>query len=178
MNKKGVSWVIIAVVIIAIVVVGGVAYWFLTSTGNGEPEPTPTPSNNIETATSLGFKVDAFGESYAFTAKKVGDSEIMLRVDETDAEGTSFVYVFNEAEETIWLSYAGTWMDYSTDFNAYWSGANSGYIGYTAFDGYATELANNWSGSGDHDYTDDGESIHIYDIVVNPAPDDSIFAHG
>ena len=173
MNKKGVSWVIIAVVIIAVVVIGGVAYWALTNTGNGEPTP-----DTIETATSLGFKVDAYDEMYAFTAKNLGTSEIMLRVDETDAQGMNFVYVFNQAEETVWASIAGDWMDVSAEFDAYWSGANSGFIGYTAFDGYMTELAANWSGTGDHDYTDGDNSIHIYDIVINPAPDDSLFEHG
>jgi hypothetical protein len=181
-NKKGVSWVIIVVIVIAIVVIGGVAYWALTNTGTDEPTPTPTPtptpSNTIETATSIGFKVDGYGESYAFTAKNLGTSNVLLRVDETDSEGTSFVYVLNQAEETIWLNYAGAWMDYSTDFDAYWSGANSGYIGYTAFDGYMTELAANWSGSGSYDYTDGGETIHIYDIIVNPEPADSLFEHG
>jgi hypothetical protein len=182
MNKKGLSWVIIVVVVIVIIVVGGVAYWALTSTGTEEPTPTPTPtppaSNGIETATSLGFKVDAYGEMYAFTAKNLGTSDIMLRTDETDAQGTNFVYLLKQGDETVWLSYAGTWMDYSDDFASYWSGENSGYIGYTAFDGYTTELAANWSGSGDYDYTDSGEAIHIYDIIVNPAPADSLFEHG
>ncbi len=179
MNKKGVSWVIIVVVVIAIVVIGGVAYWALTNTGNGEPTPTPTPTptNTIETATSLGFKVDAYGESYAFTAKNLGTSNILLRVDQTDSEGNSFVYVLNQAEETIWLNYAGEWMDYSTDFDAYWSGANSGITGYTAFDGYMTELESNWSGTGAHDYNSGDNAIHIYDIAINPTLDDSLFAH-
>jgi hypothetical protein len=180
MNKKGVSWVIIAVVIIVVVVIGGVAYWVLTSPGTGEPEPTPTPtpSNTIETATSLGFKVDAFDEMYAFTAKNLGTSEIMLRTDETDAQGTAFVYLLNQGEETIWLSYAGEWMDYSDDFDSYWSGENSGYIGYTAFENYMDELAANWSGTGDYDYTSGEDAIHIYDIIVNPEPADSLFEHG
>ena len=122
--------------------------------------------------------MDAYGESYAFTAKNLTTSEIMLRVDETDAQGTSFVYLYDQADEMAWLSYAGDWTDVSADFDSYWSGANSGYIGYTAFDGYMTELEANWSGSGDHDYTAGDEAIRVYDIVINPAPADSIFEHG
>ena len=180
MNKKGVSWVIIAVVIIAVVVIGGVAYWALTNTGNGEPEPTPTPtpSDTIETATSLGFKVDAYDESYAFTAKNLGTSEIMLRTDETDAQGMAFVYLLDQAEETAWASIAGEWMDVSDEFDAYWSGDYSALIGYTAFECYSDELAVNWSGTGDYDYTDGDDAIHIYDIIINPEPADSIFEHG
>ncbi|MBN1358828.1 hypothetical protein JW988_08695 [Candidatus Bathyarchaeota archaeon] len=180
MNKKGVSWVIIAVVIIVVVVIGGVAYWVLTSPGTGEPEPTPTPtpSNTIETATSLGFKVDAYNEAYAFTAKNLGTSEIMLRTDETDAQGMAFVYLLDQAEETAWASIAGEWMDVSDEFDAYWSGDYSTLIGYTAFDSYMTELATNWSGTGDYDYTSGEDAIHIYDIIINPEPADSMFEHG
>ena len=180
MNKKGVSWVIIAVVIIVVVVIGGVAYWVLTSPGTGEPEPTPTPtpSATIETATSLGFKVDAYDEVYAFTAKNLGTSEIMLRTDETDAQGTPFIYVMDQAEETAWASIAGEWMDVSDEFDAYWSGDYSTLIGYTAFDSYMTELATNWSGTGDYDYTSGEDAIHIYDIIINPEPADSMFEHG
>ena len=180
MNKKGVSWVIIAVVIIAVIVVGVVAYWAFTNTGEPTPTPTPTPtpSATIETATSLEFKLDAYGEVYKFTAKNLGTSSILLRVDETDAQGTNFVYVFNQAEETVWASIAGDWMDVSAEFDSYWSGANSAIIGYAAFTDYKTELAENWSGTGDHDYTSDGEAIHVYDIVLNPELADSLFEHG
>jgi hypothetical protein len=180
MNKKGISWVIIAVVIIVIIVVGGVAYWAFTNTGEPTPTPTPTPtpSVTVDTATSIGFKVDAYGEVYAFTAKNLETSSIMLRVDETDAQGTNFVYVLNQAEETAWASIAGDWVDVSADFDSYWSGENSAIIGYTAFVNYKTELADNWSGTGNYDYTSGGDAISIYDIILNPEPADSLFEHG
>jgi hypothetical protein len=184
MNKKGISTILLIGVIVAVVVVGAVAYWAYTNYGapsptpTPAPTPTPTPAATIDTATSLGFKVDAYGEQYAFTAKNLGGSNILLRVDETDAQNTNFIYVFNQAEETVWASIAGSWMDVSADFDSYWSGANSAIIGYTAFENYKTELAENWSGSGAYDYTSGTEAIHIYDIVLNPNPADSFFEHG
>ncbi len=180
MNEKGISAMLIIVIIVAVVIVGVVAYWGLTNTGEPTPTPTPTPtpSNNIDTATSLGFKVDAYGEFYAFTAKNLGTSSILLRVDEVDAQGTSFTYVFNQAEETVWASFAGAWTDVSTDFDSYWSGTNSEIIGYTAFNDYKTELAANWSGNGNYDYTSGEDTFHVYDIIVNPEPEDSLFEHG
>jgi len=174
-------------IIIAVVVLGVVAYWAYTNYGTATPTPTPTPSPTptpqpIATATSLGFKVDATiggnSEVYAFTAKNLGTSNILLRVDEVDAQGTNFVYVYNQTAKTAWASIAGEWMDVSADFDSYWSGANSAIIGYTAFNNYKSELAANWSGTGNYDYTSGGDTFHIYDIIVNPNPADSLFEHG
>jgi len=183
MNKKAVSWVIIGIVIIALVVVGVVAYWALTSTGGGNGDGgngDETP--DIEGATSLGFKVNATiggtNELYAFTAKNLGTSDILLRGDQWDAQGNAFVYLFNQTAQTLWIEYSGMWTDYSTEFDSYWSGADSALIGYTAFDCYKTELATNWSGTGDHDYTDGEDTFHIFDIIVNPSIEDSLFQHG
>lgn len=183
MNKKGISWVIIGIVIVAVVVVGVVVYWVMTSGGGGGgTTPTPSPSPNVAGATSLGFKVNAtiggVSEEYAFTAKNLGTSEIMLRVDEVDAQGNAFVYVFNQTAQTAWASVSGQWNDVSSEFASYWDGANSAVIGYTAFEGYKTQLATNWAGSGDYDYTSGGDTFLIFDIVLNPTVEDSLFQHG
>lgn len=186
MNKKAVSMVLVAIiVIVVVVVVGVVAYWALTNTGGEEgptPTPTPTPGSYIEDATSLGFKVnatiDGTNELYAFTAKNLGTSDILLRVDEIDADGNVFVYVYDQAAQSLWIQYAGAWTDSSATFADYWNGDLSGIIGYTAFNTYRTELAANWSGSGAYDYDSGGNTYHIYDIDVNPTVDDSLFVHG
>jgi hypothetical protein len=183
-NKKGISTLVIVAIIVIAVVIGGIAVYMWYS-GGGEEEPTPTPTptpNPVEGATSLGFKVNATiggnNELYAFTAKNLGASDILLRVDMVDVEGNAFVYLYNQTAQTLWVQYGGEWMDSSTDFASYWDGANSDVIGYTALDCYKTELATNWSGSGDHDYTSGGDAFHIYDIIVNPSVEDSMFEHG
>ena len=185
MNKKAVSMVLVAViVIVVVVVVGAVAYWALTNNGGGEPAatPTPTPAASVEDATSLGFKVNATiddnNELYAFTAKNLGSSDILLRVDEIDADGNVFIYVYNETAQSLWIQYAGEWTDSSATFADYWNGDLSGIIGYTAFNTYKTQLAANWSGSGAYDYDSGGNTYHIYDIDVNPSIEDSLFVHG
>ena len=184
MNKKAVSMVLVAIVVIVVVVVVGVgAYWALTNTGGEEgPTPTPTPTSSVEDATSLGFKVNATidgnNELYAFTAKKLGTSDILLRVDEIDADGNVFIYVYNQTAESLWIQYAGEWTDSSATFADYWNGDLSGIIGYTAFNTYKTQLAANWSGSGDYDYDSGGNTYHIYDIDVNPTVADSLFVAG
>jgi hypothetical protein len=179
-NKKGISTLVIVVVVVIIVVVAGIAVYVLYSGGGEESvTPTPAPTPEIEGATSLGFKVnatiDGVNELYAFTAKNLGTSDILLLVDEIDAQGSLFVYLYNQTAQTLWIQYDGAWTDSSTDFALYWDGANSAIIGYTAFDGYKTELATNWSGSGDYDYTSGGDTFHIYDILVNPSVEDSMF---
>jgi hypothetical protein len=178
MNKKGISWVVIGIVIVAVVVVGVVVYWVMTSGGGEGGGGAP----DVAGATSLGFKVNAtiggVNEEYAFTAKNLGTSAVMLRVDEIDAQGNAFVYVFNQTAQTVWASVSGQWNDVSSEFASYWNGANSGIIGYTAFEEYKTQLATNWSGSGDYDYTSGGDTFHIFDITVNPTVADSLFQHG
>jgi len=178
MNKKGISWVVIGIVIVAVVVVGVVAYWAMTNSGGESGGGTP----DVAGATSLGFKVNAtiggVNEEYAFTAKNLGTSEVMLRVDEIDAQGNAFVYVFNQTAQTVWASASGQWNNVSSEFASYWDGANSAVIGYTAFEGYKTQLATNWSGSGDYDYTSGGDTFHIFDIILNPTVADSLFQHG
>jgi hypothetical protein len=182
MNKKGVSWVLIGIVIVAVVVVGVVVYWAMTSGGGGGgTTPTPSPSPNVAGATSLGIKVNAtingVSEEYAFTAKNLGTSDILLRVDEIDAQGNTFVYVYNQTAQTLWIQYGGAWTDSSADFALYWNGANSEVIGHTALGTYMTNLAN-WTGSGDYSYTSNGNSYLIFDIDVNPTVQDSLFQHG
>jgi hypothetical protein len=182
MNKKAVSWVVIGIIIIAVVVVGVVAYWALTSTGGGEAGPTPTPTPDVAGATSIGFKVNATingnSEEYAFTAKNLGTSDIQLLVDEIDAQGNLFVYLYNQTAQTLWIQYGGAWTDSSADFATYWNGDQSAIIGYTAFTDYKNQIATNWSGSGDYSYTSGGNSYTIFDIILNPAPADSLFQHG
>ena len=183
MNKKGISTlVIIAIIVIAVVIAGVAVYVWYSGGGEPTPTPTPTPTSAVEGATSLGFKVNATiggnNELHAFTAKNLGTADILLRVDMIDAQGNVFVYLFNQTAQTLWISVSGEWMDQSTEFASYWNGANSATIGYTAFDGYKTKLATNWSGSGDYDYTSGEDTFHIYDIAVNPSVADSLFEHG
>jgi len=176
MNRKTLVIAVIVVVVVAAVVAG---VYLATQSGGGGGGGGGAP--DVAGATSLGFKVNAtiggVHEEYAFTAKNLGTSEVMLRVDEIDAQGNAFVYVFNQTAQTVWASVSGQWNDVSSEFASYWDGANSAIIGYTAFEGYKTQLATNWSGSGDYDYTSGGDTFHIFDIIVNPSLADSLFQH-
>lgn len=178
MNKKAVSWIVIGIIIVAVIVVGVVAYWAYTNAGGGEEGPTPAPTPDVAGATSIGFKVNATIEGanglYAFTAKNLGTSDILLRVDAIEADGSVFIYLYNQTAQTVWVQYGGEWTDQSADFASYWNGANSA-LGYTGFSTYKAEIAANWSGSGAYDYTSNSNSYHIYDIDVNPTIADSLF---
>ena len=171
MNKKGISaLVIVAIVVIAVVVIGVAAYYVLSS-GGGEETPTPTPSSPVEGATSMRFDVNATVEGAKeidrFTVKNLGTSDILLRVDQTDAQGNNFVYIMNETGQTVWADFGAGFDEYSSDWTTYWDNTLIGNVGLNT---YMTALAN-WSGTGD--YT--GDSYVIYDIVVNPDIPDSAF---
>ena len=170
MNKKGISTLVIVAVVVIIVVVAGIAVYVLYS-GGGEETPTPTPSSPVEGATSMRFDVNATVEGAKeidrFTVKNLGTSDILLRVDQTDAQGNNFVYIMNETGQTVWADFGAGFDEYSSDWTTYWDNTLIGNVGLNT---YMTALAN-WSGTGD--YT--GDSYVIYDIVVNPDIPDSAF---
>jgi hypothetical protein len=171
MNKKGISMLVIVAIIVIAVVVGGIAaYYVLTSGEGGEPVATPTPSSSpdVEGATSISFDVALAEETDKFTAKNLGTSDVLLRVDQKDAEGNTFIYLMNQTGQEAWANFGGEWMDVSATFEAdYW---NSPLIGKVALDSYMTALAD-WSGTGDYE----GDGFTITSITVNPAVEDSAF---
>jgi hypothetical protein len=171
-NKKGISTLVIVAIIVIAVVIGGIAvYVWYSGGGEEEPTPTPTPTPNIEDATSMRFDVEATVEGAVetdrFTVKNLGTSDILLRVDQTDAQGTEFIYLMNQTGQTVWADFGTGFMDYSSDFATYW---DNELIGKPGLDKYMTALAD-WSGTGDYE----GDTFTISNIVVNPTIDDSVF---
>ena len=173
MNKKGIStMVIVAIIVIAVVIVGVAVYvWYSGGAQEPEPTPTPAPTPDIEGATSMRFDVEADVEGAAetdrFTVKNLGTSNILLRVDQTDAQGNEFIYLMNQAEQTAWADFGTGFMDYSSDFATYW---DNNLIGKPGLDKYMTALAD-WSGTGDYE----GDTFTISNIVVDPTIEDSVF---
>ena len=171
MNKKGISTLVIVGIVVIIIVVAGIAAYVLYS-GGEEASPTPTASGSpVEGATSMRFDVNATVEGAMeidhFTAKNIGTSNVLLRVDQTDAQGNNFVYLMNETAQSVYADFGAGFAEYSSDWTTYW---DSTLIGNVALNNYMTALAG-WSGSGD--YT--GDSYVIYNIVVDPDIPDSAF---
>ena len=168
MNKKGISTlVIVAIIVIAVVIAGIAVYVLYSGTGGENGEETP----DIEGATSMRFDVNATVngalEIDRFTAKNLGTSDVLLRVDQTDAQGNEFIYLMNQTGQTVWADFGTGFVDYSSDFATYW---DNDLIGNAALDSYMTALAN-WSGTGNYE----GDSFIISNIVVNPTLADSVF---
>ena len=161
----------IVVIVVIIVVVAGIAVYVLYSGGEGEPEPTPAP-NPVEGATSMRFDVNATVDGALevdmFTVKNLGTSDVLIRVDQTDAQGNQFTYLMNQTAQTAWADFGTGFTDQSEYFaDQYW---NNELIGYTAVETYMTALED-WSGTGDYE----GDSYIIYNIVVDPTIEDSAF---
>ena len=168
--------VIVAIIVIAVVVVGIAAYYVMTTGEEVEPTPTPTP-NPVEGATSMRFDVVVnfegdLLETDMFTVKNLGTSDILMRVDQTDKDGLSFVYLMNQTAQSAWANAMDTgFVDDSENFADYW---DSNYIGKPAIDGYMGALAN-WSGTGNYEYSSGDYSYVISNIVVDPDIPDSAF---
>lgn len=171
MNKKGISMLVIVAIIVIAVVVGGIAAYYVLTSGEGEeptPTPTPTSSPDVEGATSISFDVELDVETDKFTAKNLGTSDVLLRVDQIDAQGNTFIYLMNQTAQTAWANFGGEWTDDSANFDAnYWS---SSLIGKVALDSYMDALAD-WSGTGDYE----GDDFVISNVALNPELADSIF---
>jgi hypothetical protein len=175
-NKKGIStWVVVAIVVI-IIIVAGIAVYVLYGGGGETPTPTPTPTSNpVEGATSMRFDVNATvdGELQInrVTAKNLGSSNTLLRVDQTDAQGNEFTYIMNQTGQTVWADFGAGFDDYSSDWATYW---DNSLIGNAGLQSYMSALTN-WSGTGNYEYESNGNSFVIYNIVVNPSLPDSAF---
>lgn len=171
MNQKGVSTLVIAVIVVVVIAVVGVGvYWYMGSSGNGgEATPTPTPSApDVGGASSLQFSVEVTSDGTTYTntymAKNIGTSDLMIRI-EMDGD---MVYIVNGAEEKAWYYMDGAWTDISSTFSDEWASWS------TTVSGYQGELAD-WTGTGEWTYTEDGTTVRIYDISVNPTLADSLF---
>jgi hypothetical protein len=95
----------------------------------------------------------------------------MLRVDFTEGESSdNTIYIFNGAQQKAWTYSGNEWVDISTYYDQQ----------YTTWDnvwkGYIANLAA-WSGTGGYSYTQNGETVSIHDIQVNPTLADSLFEH-
>lgn len=162
---------LIVAIVVIIIIVAGIAAYVLYMGGGGEPSasPTPTPTSNpVADATSMRFDVNATvdGELQInrVSTNNLGTSNILLRVDQTAADGSQFTYIMNETAQTVYADFGTGFADYSSDWTTYW---DNDLIGNVGLQSYMSALAN-WSGTGDYSYTSNGNSFVIYNIVVDP----------
>ena len=166
MNQKTLAIIIVAVLAVAVV---AVAAYFLMNTEEEKIEDTIT----VENATSLQFSVDLTfdGESmgtYEYSAKNIGTSDLMVRVEIPDASG-DLIYIINGANQSAWASVADEWTDLSDTFSTEWDSWTGTMEGYT--DELTTWVEGDWT------FTDtDGTGVKVYNISINPALADSLFA--
>jgi len=158
----------IALGVILIIVVAIVVGVILATRGGGT-------GGNVAGASSLQFSADITTSgtltTYTYSAKNIGTSNAMLRIEGTEAQG-NFIYIVNGAQKQAWIYENGQWTDLTGYFTEYWTQWNS------TFTGLRSDLSH-WSGSGDYTYTDpsSGDTIRIYNIKVNPSLADSLFQH-
>ena len=174
--NKNTMYIVVAVVVVIIVIAGVAAYIFLYSggeegnggNGNGGGETIYTMGN----ATSLQFGVlsmiDDSTTSLDFAAKNLDNMDLMLRVDLDIGGGMVLSYIMY-GNQTSFNNESGEWME--TDFATDWENWNT-----NQFSSYRNHNPDWTTGMDDIEYTDDlGNSITIYDIVINPSLDDSLF---
>ncbi len=197
-SRKGLIALIIIVIVVVAAAVGAYAILNNGSNTNNNSTPTPTPapgtsstpssstsstptsstpsSNGVATASSLQFSIDVTSGgvkqmTYTYMAKNAGTNNLMLRIETTDASGTTNIIIVNGVLQKSWTYDGTTWTDisemYSTQYNT-WD---------ASFVGYRDSLAG-WAGTGGYTYTaPNGDSVRYYDVSVNPNLSDSLFEH-
>lgn len=163
-KKRRISPIIIAIIVIVAIAAVGIGYILTRGAA---------PSGDIETATSLSFKVDTtvMGTEYpmTFKAKDIQSTNTKFRIDGT-AAGEEYKLIIYTGEENAWMWMSATgWQDVSATMQPYLEQYQ------TQFDAYKEELSD-WTG-GDYTYTDPttGATVRIYDVVINPDLPDTLF---
>jgi cytoskeletal protein RodZ len=202
-NATGISKLVIVAVLIAVIVVGAAGAYYLSTQGSAQtnPETTQTPTNtespittttptsteapttstpapststNVASASSLKYKVSLTENgqvqgTYTYQGKNSGTTNFMLRIDSHDAESEQ-AFLFSGAEKKAWAYENNQWTDISPSYDMQFAMWNNLWIAYN------NNLAA-WAGTGSYSYTQDGSTVTIFDIQVNPVLDDSLFTH-
>ena len=164
MNQKTLAIIIVAV--IAVAVVAAAAYYLM----NNEEE-IMEDIITVENATSLKFSVDETSAediqtTYIYSSKNMQTSDFMIRL-EIPGE-YDLIEIINGVNQTAWESVAGEWTDLSDTFS------DQALMWKVAMEGYTDNLSM-WT-EGEHTYETDGTTVRIYDIMINPALEDTLFA--
>lgn len=162
--RRKTTMALLAIVIVAVAIVAGA---FLATRGGGG---NVADANNLRFSSEYTFQGGS--TTYTFSAKNIGTSSTLLRIEGTGEQG-AFIYIVNGAQKQAWVYENGAW----TNLTAYYSSTWGQWI--STFSEMKGELRN-WSGFGDYTYTDQssGYTIRIYGITVNPSLPDSLFEHG
>ena len=197
MNRRALSKIMIAVIaVIAVAATAGGAYYLSTQNAPGtNPNPTPTPTAspttspnptatstptatptsapNVADATSLQYTVTVTEGGVTqgtttYSAKNVNTNSFKMRIDITDEDNDESSLIINQELEKAWSYSDGQWEDISLVY------AGTLGIWKPAFQGYVNGLSA-WSGIGDYTYTQEGVTVRIYNISVNPSLPDSLF---
>jgi hypothetical protein len=100
----------------------------------------------------------------------------MLRVDIFEGASGNYTYILNQGTKTAWTAVNGDWTDVSSDFTNQWNSFVGENHRWTTDVGH---LINDWSGTGNYTYVGSttGATVTIYNVVINPTLDDSLFQH-
>jgi hypothetical protein len=162
----------LAAVIVIIVVVAVAGAYVLMNGGN---------TVKVADAKSLQYNADVSYQGaapvvFTWTAKNVGATNMVLRIDLMGGASGNYTYVMDQGAQTAWWLNNGTWTNLSSDFTNQWNTwVGTGKQWTRNWDALTT----NWSGTGDCTYTNSATNttIRIYNVVINPTLADSLFQH-
>jgi len=173
--EKKLMYALVALVIIVIVAAVAGAYVLMNNSGGSSNKVIYTAAN----ATSLQYNSEVTYQGVTTTAlnwaaKKVGTTNMVLRIDILGGASGNYTYIMNRETQTAWLSNNGTWTNVSNDFTNQWNT----WVGTgKRWTNNLNALTTDWNGKGDYTHTDTttGTTIRIYNVAINPTLADSLF---
>jgi hypothetical protein len=169
MTSKKILYALVAIVAIIAVVASAGTYALMNSSSGGK-------TVTVADATSLQYTVDVTYNGTTtlakFAGENLGSSDKILRVD-LSGSGSNYDLILNTENQTAWQTFDGNWTDVSNYYNDIMtSGCGMRWNANVA------ALAN-WSGTGNCTYTDSttATTFRIYNVVINPTLDASLFQH-
>ena len=151
-SRKGLIALIIIVIVVVAAAVGAYAVLSNGSNTNNNSTPTSTPSsgatstpssgatstpqaNGVATASSMQFSIEVTSGgvkqmTYTYMAKNAGTNNLMLRIETTDASGTTNIIIVNGVLQKSWM-YDGTeWTDISSMYSTQYDTWDASFLAY------------------------------------------------
>jgi hypothetical protein len=167
-NKKSMG--ILVAVVVVVLVVASVGAYVLLFGGLGGGGGGGGGAVTVADASSLQFSVDASvagaTTTLQFSGKNIGTNSLLIRADIL-LNGQDIVCIMDTGAQKAWANTTGAFIEdsYTQDMHD-WGNSWTTYLGHIQ----------SWSaGNAEVTYADQGNQVRIYNIIINPALDDSFF---
>lgn len=141
----------------------------LSPTATPITSPNVSSNNTIAKATSYQFSMEMGATVVPYTCYVKNDHSPHMAI-RIEMPSINQIYILNSQQQKSWVFRGEAWSDTSSGFIENFAIWNA-----TVYD-YKDALAS-WNGFGDFIYQSEEGTVKLYNIILNPSLDDSLFEH-